>query len=734
MILFLAFVLLSSARASILSSSTLESCTNSDEFGRICDTKAVVLLNMEGSQSSTIETHLSSLGDKSLDTAANISCTRSTPKVVYGLHYQESLPYAYREHVEGFSVLRGCHAPTRPDGRTPSCSFMLDSEGKPIDHSSGFCCTCDLGSTILNRNSLACQLTGNSFRSVHCLRPTNAGSIRSLNIGRGNVDFDIECTLSTRDFTTSIHLTPNTRRALSEKDLLLGSIEGTLDGFNNHFPPIRSELFFNVSANESLILSSDRAHSLNSYNVHRSFASTPSTACFEAANPGAINSIENLVKEDRKRVGDNRMPRYLASRFGNWRVSNSFLEFDLDSYFGVMLRLEFVADSLLVSHQAVDIVIKSIAVRSEETSGGRLPIKIDGTLENQSKYRGSVVPTLKCVDYQHGFQQTIETPPPTVTVDAESVFDLELEVVVALSFVDEHYVCEFTILESFSGKVLDYREFDVVEGAHSEVSDWTKVSGSDVVNQNLQDSQSCPCVSLTEVLCLVFNPSCFRFLGEFFSLGDYIVGVVAIMMLSKLGVFKLFFWMMKTSFKVIFFFLKCLLPFKQRKRKRKSKKQKKRNKKSKAKSSKSSKNSKNSFSNDEVELKSLKSSIDDSISQFESLLPSFLGSISQTRSINYRFLNLNNVNAKRSIIKNPPSNGRISLAGFISFSNNRVRFRLLPSRRYQLLGFKGNEQFKLKKQVTLDTDLFNFSFKKSRLDEPQFAKLISESPKFIVIN
>lgn len=57
----------------------------------------------------------------------------------------------------------------------PSCGWVLDPDGNPIEHSQGFCCSCDLAQVVgisddLARAKVDCSLFGSQSSSAHCLR------------------------------------------------------------------------------------------------------------------------------------------------------------------------------------------------------------------------------------------------------------------------------------------------------------------------------------------------------------------------------------------------------------------------------------------------------------------------------------------------------------------------------------------------------------------------------------
>ncbi|KAL0249099.1 hypothetical protein GEMRC1_004333 [Eukaryota sp. GEM-RC1] len=104
----------------------------------------------------------------------------------------------------------------------------------------------------------------------------------------------------------------------------------------------------------------------------------------------------------------------------------------------------------------------------------------------------------------------------------------------------------------------------------------------------------------------------------------------------------------------------------------------------------------------------------------------------------YCFVNLNNINPKGSSIKcpmkHPPANGRISLAGVKIHKDECFYFSVLPGRKKQLKGFKGNDEFKMKKASPLSHDLSCLKISETRFDNPRYAKLFTKKPLFPVIN
>ncbi|KAL0248223.1 hypothetical protein GEMRC1_003459 [Eukaryota sp. GEM-RC1] len=183
-VLFLTSIIFSFSSCSVLSSSTIVSCETSDGVDISCEKKAVILLNLAQSDSPELEFDVSSIDSVDLSSPVSIYCIRSTPEVLFPLHYVEDLPFSYQEKIVGVSALDSCHAPISPDGRSATCGWSLDSKDDPIPYSSGFCCTCRISDIWSSRNRIACSLFAGSWHSAHCQRPLEP-SVPTYTIGKG---------------------------------------------------------------------------------------------------------------------------------------------------------------------------------------------------------------------------------------------------------------------------------------------------------------------------------------------------------------------------------------------------------------------------------------------------------------------------------------------------------------------------------------------------------------------
>jgi len=163
--------------ASILSASKLEACTEGDVLE--CDEKIVVALTLESGQlttermEATLDTAESDDGEeKELATPVKIEWTKESAFWRYPLVYIQNVNREIKEQIIHTGT---CYAePGGVDYNT--CGFWKTEEGRTIQDSEGFCCTCGLFFETVNGRTTRGQIdcgevfTGLTTQSGHCLR------------------------------------------------------------------------------------------------------------------------------------------------------------------------------------------------------------------------------------------------------------------------------------------------------------------------------------------------------------------------------------------------------------------------------------------------------------------------------------------------------------------------------------------------------------------------------------
>jgi hypothetical protein len=88
-----------------------------------------------------------------------------------------------------------CSAGSFPEDPSPTCGFVLNSKGTPIQDSQGFCCSCSLAKILGitkegTRGKLNCDLFGQVASSAHCLRFSEL-TYHSFSLGLPQKNFEI---------------------------------------------------------------------------------------------------------------------------------------------------------------------------------------------------------------------------------------------------------------------------------------------------------------------------------------------------------------------------------------------------------------------------------------------------------------------------------------------------------------------------------------------------------------
>jgi hypothetical protein len=234
--LVLVVLALPACGGALISSSRIEQCY--DDGGPLdCDRRLTVALAIASGQRGTEEVQTVSEEEESeltLERPLRVSLYKTDAVVRYPVHYLQSFN-AQPFEVVTHHGLGGCN-----DGdmaNSPSCGWVLSSDGARILNSQGFCCSCGFdqilgtSSTTPRSETLQCDLFGDA-QSAHCLRMDDLW-YAAYELGAPQLHFVVSAEVSQDNGTVAdytLELGPHAPGAASEDGRLTARLLGDLAG------------------------------------------------------------------------------------------------------------------------------------------------------------------------------------------------------------------------------------------------------------------------------------------------------------------------------------------------------------------------------------------------------------------------------------------------------------------------------------------------------------------------
>lgn len=543
--------------ASIISSSSLESCLDQGNTTLSCSQKLVVSLSIENAQLSgtekfeaTLTSTTSKYNNITLIYPIKISVAKTQVKARYKIRYIQDFNNKAQELLIAKSVF-DCE-----DGaysNNPTCGWKYDSQHKRIWDSQGYCCKCNFEDFLGINNDdyqrgYACKAfnLGSESATAFCLVWDDLW-YSSYEIFTYDISYAITITITKANeignYTATSYTVSPSIPIMKTSDFLVKII----GDFNPPSPPpsLESFILFTPSKPSShyralvgspfwMILSKDYisfdGSQCNKVGTSYTGFRGQSNKCSERINSCFGNQLDDLHNEDIMRISNNQSPLFFASRFGNVtlvdKTNEKFLEMTLSGSFASLLTFELSADTI----KFITAVSKGVIDLAEITSFESMTL--DGTLLTQVSNIGSIAAS---------FTLSIQCSEGVSFIPA---IPLSLNVMQSKQSISKitvtnekagNYSCDIQLLDSI-GQITDrlkvfFNTSDRHTDQGSQGGDGKNPNGSDGVDKKSTDlgcSDYCP--DWYDLTCFV-SKGCW---GSFFTFFGIIIGIIVALIAIKI--------------------------------------------------------------------------------------------------------------------------------------------------------------------------------------------------------
>ena len=215
---------------SLLSSSQLEKCINSDPSKDLtCDSKIILTLTVQNAElenTDYIETTFDRISDKEgneqrISSPIKIAFSKTPVKVIYPLTYFQDFNWWPKEVTKKLSSFK---CKDGDNDSKPTCGWMYDGK-KKIKDSQGFCCDCNIGNFHREfKRGSECSGLFSIRSSAHCLKYDTVW-FSAYKVERFKIDYTIGINITnTYDNSTISYLELSPQNTISineEKNILV---------------------------------------------------------------------------------------------------------------------------------------------------------------------------------------------------------------------------------------------------------------------------------------------------------------------------------------------------------------------------------------------------------------------------------------------------------------------------------------------------------------------------------
>ncbi|OMJ85322.1 hypothetical protein SteCoe_13355 [Stentor coeruleus] len=543
--------------ASIISSSSLQSCLDQGNSTLTCSQKLFISLSIENGQLSGAENFEATLTSISSDSnnitliyPIKITVAKSQVKARYRLRYIQDFNNKAQELIIAKSIF-DCE-----DGaysNNPTCGWKYDSEHKRIWDSQGYCCKCTFEDFLGMNNDqyqrgYACKAfnLGTESATAFCLVWDDLW-YSSYEIFQYDIYYTITVTITKADefgnyTATSYTISPSTP-IINTSD----SIIKLIGDFHPASPPPSLESFVLFTPSKPLshyrvlvgspfwmllsrdIISFDGSQCNKVGTSYTGFRGQ-SNKCSEPINSCFSNQLDNLHIEDIMRISNNQSPLYFASRFGNLTIVRNnderYLEMQLSGSFATLLTFELSADSLKFFTSVSKGVIDLAEITSFES------LTLDGTLFTQVSNIGSIVASFTLsILCSEGVSPISAIPLSLDSMQSKQI----ISKVAVINESAKNYSCDIQLLDSI-GQITDsFRLYFNTSDRHTDQGtqggEGKNPDGANSIDKkstNLGCSDYCP--DWYDLACFV-SKGCWE---SFFTFFGIIIGIIIALIAIKI--------------------------------------------------------------------------------------------------------------------------------------------------------------------------------------------------------
>mgnify|MGYP006133543501 CR=1 FL=1 len=398
-------------RASIIASSSLESCVDDGSVQPLdCDSRIVVALTVESGQLDTEAVHATiedvvdrTDGDelRELEQPIAISLRKSDVVVRYPVTYVQDINASPREVIVHHD-LNGCVDGDRSDH--PSCGWVVRADGTRVANSQGFCCACSFDQTLgisdesTRAGSLACDLFGN-MESSHCLRMDPLW-YSAFEIGPAELHFTIDVTINGSAVSAEVlRLGPHAPTARSGDGRVVAKLIGDFAAWQTELElshkylvaPTLPEGHARVAEGTDAWMLVDKAEvgldgtQCNVPGVSYSAFRNQPNPCGQPAGSCLGGQLEDLRQEDDERLAEGRPSRYLVSGYGTFapyrQGSRQYVAYTMQRLQASLVTLMIDAASIRFVVQSSPGIILTLEAEDFEaqSGGGALLVQVENT-------------------------------------------------------------------------------------------------------------------------------------------------------------------------------------------------------------------------------------------------------------------------------------------------------------------------------------------------------------------
>ncbi|KAK9799370.1 hypothetical protein WJX73_004741 [Symbiochloris irregularis] len=487
---------------------------------------------------------------RDLAQSINVTLTKTPVYATYPLTYQQAFNYKPYEAViltGAGNTVHSCSAGALAS--TPTCGWALDSLGRQIYNSQGFCCSCSLsqvsaatlgnGYTTATRATLNCDLAVSWIYgapgSASCLR-FDPLYYQGYAVGSSQMSFAITVNVSTitagangqpsTTTTQAMVLSPSTPSGLSTGKLVYAQLLGDLAGYQTapsfEYSYLMIPQYPGASANAALTSNfsswmmipqsqvSLDGSTCNKVGTSYTAFETQPNACSQPVGSCLANQIADLAAADDKLIALGSTPLYYVTRWGggNAAANQAFSKVQGGPlWFGLpitqilnsVVTLNVAADSLtLVTNQSPGLVLSAVLCTFNNASCGSF------VALNQHGYVHVVFQNTGYIDASYTVELTncstgfLPVLAQQFTVAAQDTQNADFEIYAATTTAQATNVCSVQLLDS-GGDVTDMLQFGfsvnaTVYSATPNQSNLTGVTGPNApasAKQSLTCSQIC---------------------------------------------------------------------------------------------------------------------------------------------------------------------------------------------------------------------------------------------------
>jgi hypothetical protein len=270
-----------------------------------------------------------------LSREVKVIITQQNYTIIYPLLYAKTFNAKPVERIIYRKDLLISQCSDSPSAANPTCGWMRDENGRKIDYSQGFCCSCKLAellgqSNSGSRGSLNCQKFVEKYSSAHCIQ-LDDDNYDAFEIQTPVLSFSITVDVEGQDFKERFILSPYIKMYVSQNHYVAAELVGNFATFEQIpqfsnvmlFVPVSGSIakegpkFWMLIDKSRVTLDGTECDKIGS--LHYAFRNQ-ANACERHPMDCLQNQLKDYHLQDVEREKVGQTPFYHLARYGDFRL------------------------------------------------------------------------------------------------------------------------------------------------------------------------------------------------------------------------------------------------------------------------------------------------------------------------------------------------------------------------------------------------------------------------------